>query len=386
MTKSYPILFKIDKNNKKRFWHIKIYQDDKDNFKLIIARGIVDGKITNDIINIIPKSNRTPLQQAELQANQRYKDKIRLNYRPENSNEKQQPLNVKPYLLKTYQTAKDKIIFPAIIQPKLDGVRALLGINDDKKVQFISRRCVEFPNPLTKLKSEFLKSNLPKNKKIFYDGEIYIHDSSIKQKNINGALQTSTTSKLYSQNKKLIDKLEFHIFDYFNLDKLDLSFEQRYNNLKNIFSKFNNKSSKFKLVPIDIVYNNKDIDTITNLYIKNRYEGSVIRNTHFKYDIKGNRLCDALKLKRFFEEEYKIVDATQGKYNQVIWILEYFDNKNNKNTFKAVHTDISRQKSQEYYKNRHKYIGLLATVKYQEKINGKPRFGIVIKIRDSNEL
>jgi len=383
MVKEYPKIFKEDKTGKKRFWHVRIYQDDQGKYKLFIDKGVVGGKITTDIVIIIPKANRTANEQAIQEANRRYKDKIRQNYRPEGA---KQELSLRPYLLKTYESSKEKLKFPAYIQPKLDGIRSLFGlVKTDKgkyRPQFISRRCVVFPNPLTGLKKEFVKSDFPKNPKIFLDGEIYVHDPSLKEKDINGILQTQPSSKSYKVNKELTKKLEFHVFDYFDLRKLDMPFSKRYENLKKMFAKTKGKLIRFKLVPQEIVHNEKEINERTDHYISKGYEGSVVRNGNFTYDIRGNRICDVLKVKRWHEEEFKIIGADQSKYGEVIWILEYVDNKGKKDKFKAVFADISREERQQYYKDRKKYLNKLATVKYQEKINNKPRFGVVIKIRE----
>ena len=65
-----------------------------------------------------------------------------------------------------YSHKKDKINFPAYIQPKLDGVRSLFGYFNNE-LRFISRRCLEFPNKLKHIKADFLKSNLPNSKEYF---------------------------------------------------------------------------------------------------------------------------------------------------------------------------------------------------------------------------
>ena len=158
-----------------------------------------------------------------------------------------------------------------------------------------------------------------------------------------------------------------------------MPFTERYKNLKKMFAK---KIPGFKLVPEEIVNNEKEIFKYTDDFISKGYEGSVVRNGDFKYDIRGNRICDVLKVKKWFDSEFKIVGADKSARDEVIWILEYFDDKGKKGTFKAVQKDISREERQKLYKERKKYIGhFLATVKYQEIINGKPRFGIVMKTR-----
>lgn len=390
--KKYQKLFKTTPSNAKIFWHIKIFEDDQGQFKLIIERGHVDGKIQTDIIPIIPKANRTAEEQAVLEADQRYKKKIRENYRPE-SKEGEEELNlyIKPYLLKQYYKFADKIKFPAAIQPKFDGIRAIFGAfkskknNDKLELRFISRTCLEFPNPLNHLKKDFMNSKLPKKRKLYFDGELYIHDPDVYEVDIGGNLRREPP---YSDEEiNFTNRIQYWIFDYVDLTQPDLTYNQRRNYLEKWFS-LKPKPKYIYLTPQKIVNNHTEIDEITKQYIKDGYEGSVIRNLNFKYDIKGPRICDALKFKTSFDEEFKIVGAEKDKYGQVIWILEYYDPTGNKGTFKATHAGtldkpVTREHRQQLYKNYKNYIGWLATVRYQDKTNtGKPKFGRVIKLKE----
>lgn len=388
MPKIYPPLFKTNKRGKEITWHIRIYVDDTGKVSLLIERGITDGKLVQDKVPITGKGGRTNIEQAELEANARFLKKTRENYREKDGS---QELWLKPYLLMQYNKKADKLQFPAYIQPKLDGVRSLFGFVKDsttKKyvLKFISRRCIEFPNKLKHIKIDYAKSNLPKSKKIFFDGEIYVHDPTIKESDINGIINTAPNSSTWNdEKKKQTKRLQFHVFDYFDLDKLDLPFETRYNNLIEMFK--NVSTTSIVLVPQEQVNNHDEIKKITNRYLKNGYEGSVVRNRDFKYNIKGDRLCDALKIKESHDEEFKIVDADKSVHDEVIWILEMYDNNGNKTTFRAPHTGtkdkpITRGERQQLYKDRKKYFGKMATVVYQEKtVYGKPRHGRVIKIR-----
>jgi len=390
MVKDYQPLFKTDRRGKKIKWYIRIYVDDAGGVKLIIERGQVGGKLMQDLVPIVAKAGRTLVEQAELEADARYLKKKRENYRPKGSS---QELWLKPYLLMQYEKAADKLEFPAFIQPKLDGVRALFGFVKDKKsskprylLKFVSRRCIEFPNSLKHIKDEFINSGLPKSNKVFFDGEIYLHDAKIKESDINGIINTKPTSSSWNTEKIAITKrLQFHVFDYFDLNNLDLPFETRYNNLIKMFKTA--KTKQIVLVPQQQVNSHADITKLSKFYMSKGYEGSVVRNRGFKYNIKGPRICDALKIKESHDEEFKIVDADKSVHDEVIWILEFYDGKGKKGTFRAPHTGtkdkpITRQERQEFYTNRKKYFGKLGTVRFQEKtVYGKPRHGRVIKIR-----
>jgi len=383
--KSYSILYKITPKGAKIQWHIRIFEDDQGNIKLITERGRVGGKMVTDITPIIAKSTRTPMEQAIQEADQKYKQKIRKNYRPQAvKGEKVEELFIKPYLLKQYAKFSNRIIFPASIEPKLDGIRGILGYFNDE-LNFISRKCVTYANPLNHLKRDFLESGLPKSDTIFYDGELYIHDPDVHEVDIGGDLRRDPP---YTKEQlKFTRRIEFWIFDYIDLDKQDLTYKQRRDNLEKWFV-ISPKPQHIHIVPELVVYNHKQIEQETKKFRDNGYEGAVVRNLDFKYDIKGPRICDALKVTESFDEEYKIVDAIKDKYNQVVWVLEYINPQGKKSTFKAMHagtldTPVTREYRQQLYKDRKKYIGKLATVRYRVKTKtGKPKFPRVIKLRE----
>lgn len=388
MVKKYPILYKTTSKGAKIQWHIRIFEDDQGQFKLIIERGHVDGKIQTDIILIEPKAKRSGEEQAVLEADQRYKKKIRENYRPVSTDTEIQNLFIKPYLLKQYHSFAEKLKFPVAIQPKLDGIRSIFGAFKCKKkpdkleLRFISRQCVQFPNPLTHLKKDFMQSKLPKKRKLYFDGELYIHDPDVYEVDIGGNLRREPP---YTEEQQDFTKrINYWVFDYVDLTQPNLTYKQRRQNLEKWFSSA--QAKYIHLVPQKIVNSHEEIDKMTRQFISEGYEGAVVRNLTFTYDIKGPRICDALKVKTQFDEEFKIVGAEKTKYNEIIWVLEYYHN-GKKGTFKAVHAGtldkpVTREYRQQLYKDRNKYMGWLATVRYQDKTTtGKPKFGRVIKIK-----
>jgi len=382
--KSYPVLYKTTPAGSEIQWHVRIIEDDQGNLKLITERGQVGGKMVTDVTNIIPKAKRTPLQQAIQEADQRYKLKIRKNYRPETSEgESSEKLYIKPYLLKQYAKFASRIKFPASIEPKLDGIRGIMGFFDGE-LKFVSRKAVNYPNPLEHITEDFMNSGLPKSDTIFYDGELYIHDPKIHETEIGGALRREPPYN--SADIAFTRRINFWVFDYVDLENLDLTYKERRKNLEGYFRR-KPKAKYIHLVPETTVYDAEDISVETKKFMDAGYEGAVVRNLDFKYDIKGPRISDAQKITGTFDEEYKIVGAEKDKYGQVVWILEYIDPKGKRGTFKSAHVGtlgnpVTREYRQQLYLDRDKYIGTLATVRYRIKTKtGKPKFPGVVKIR-----
>ena len=98
-------------------------------------------------------------------------------------------------------------------------------------------------------------------------------------------------------------------------------------------------------------------------YLAEGFEGAVIRNTDFTY--KQSRICDVLKLKKEHEQEFKIIDAEKSKNDEVIWILEVPQADGRKTTVKSVMIAPHDERVQ-YYIDRKKYFGALATVQFME--------------------
>lgn len=382
--KSYPVLYKTTPAGSEIQWHVRIIEDDQGNLKLVTERGQVGGKMVTDVTNIIPKAKRTPLQQAIQEADQRYKLKIRKNYRPETpEGESSEKLYIKPYLLKQYAKFASRIKFPSSIEPKLDGIRGIMGFFDGE-IKFFSRRNVYFPNPIKHIIGDFMNSGLPKKDTIFYDGELYIHDPKIHETEIGGALRRKPPYN--SADIAFTRRINYWIFDYVDLENLDLTYKERRKNLEGYFRR-RPKAKYIHLVPEITVNNHEEIEKEFERFLDEGYEGAVVRNLDFKYNIGGARLSDVQKITETFEEEYKIIGAEKDKYGQVSWILEYTDPKGKIGTFNSTQigtqgNPVTQEYRQQLYLDRDKYIGKLATVRYKTKTKyGVPKHPGVIKIR-----
>lgn len=382
--KKYPILYKKDKTGKIRQWQI-IIEKTKDGFQVYTISGVKGSPnlIKSESTFITEgKQKRTPLEQSILEANRKYKLQFRNNYREEiNGSEK---IFVKPYLLKNFNEHSSKIKYPAFIQPKLDGVRSLLGWytedNGEKLLKFTSRSSREFTNPLTHIKDEVIKYKLIPNDKFFLDGELYNHQLSLHE--INGIVNKK---KLTIDDDKKSLQIQFHIFDYLDLNKPNEGYETRYKKLQEIFSKI--KPQYLYLLNQDDVSSYDDAVNKANKYVSIGYEGAVIRNKHFKY--KQTRIVDVQKIKKFLDDEFLIVDIIGGVkgrgVNEARFILETSDGEQFKATFKGTH-----EEREDILKNKKKYIGMKATVRFQEYAEKKladgtvrrvPRDGRVTQIR-----
>ena len=125
----------------------------------------------------------------------------------------------------------------------------------------------------------------------------------------------------------------------------------------------------------------KNIDEFLDKYIKEGYEGLIIRNKNGKYE-ENARSVNLQKLKKFVDEEFKIINYTTPNVGKevgyVIWICETKEGK----TFN-VRPSGNYTERKKLYREGKKYIGKMLTVRYQELTNGNvPRFPVGVTIRD----
>lgn len=358
----FPILYTESKIGKKQIWSIKV-KNEGDYSEITTEFGYVDGKITINRRKIIKgknigKSNETThYQQAINESKSKWnlkKDKLYT----ETSATENQPKEKKipdiflPMLAMDYNKQAKDIKFPCYVQPKIDGARAIY-----KDGIFYSRTGKPFPD-IPHLSKEL--SDLDCN--IVLDGELYSYNLSFQE--LIGAIKNNN-----SQKKGLV----YIVYDLINLV---LPYKERWDILKKELS----NSQFIKLILTEKAESNEDIYKSHAKYVKDGYEGVMIRNIDGLYKLK-HRSKNLQKLKEFEENEYPIVDSVSGvgkEKDMVIWTVENSDKK--RFSVRPIGTYEDRLI---LYKNRDKYIGCLLTVRhFGLSDTGIPRFPIGIIIRD----
>ena len=158
-----------------------------------------------------------------------------------------------------------------------------------------------------------------------------------------------------------------------------LPFKERYEKLEQFF--LENNLKYLKLVKTEYCKTESEIETFLDKYIKEGYEGLIIRNIKGKYE-ENTRSTELQKLKRFVDEEFEIIGyqtPTIGKeVGCVIWECKTKEGK----SF-TVRPEGSYQERKKLYKEGKKNIGKLLTVRFQEYTKDNiPRFPVGVSIRD----
>lgn len=306
---------------------------------------------------------------------------------------------------------KDKskhIVYPVAVQRKLDGGRAVAFWDDkSKKTVLYTRKLKDLcgnENIVNELNSLFkeIHKKYPLYKSIYLDGEIYKHGMSLQE--ISGIMRRELESNKKKPSEKNllqkphlnemkdneIPKLEYHIFDiFFPLDdkKLkEMSMIERQKVLDSIFKIF--KSNKLiKPVETFIAKTKEEETKLYEKFLKEKYEGSIVKNLHSPYEFGTNREIRSYQMRKRkprYSAEYEIVGYTEGEQGKdkgaIIWILKTKGTKEHPSKqFTSTPVGMNYEERYKMFKDmtpekfKKKYLGKMMTVEYDDiSIDGVP--------------
>lgn len=337
-THIFDILYGKSKDNKTKSWKISVeqYTDYSEivtlygyNRKIETRRRVSSGKNLN-------KANATThYQQAILEASSKWTKKkdiekyspIKLD-EPNEIKDETDTLNIEnlkindtnliclPMLAQEFSKHKNKVIYPAFCQGKLDGMRMLYNTTTK---QITTRQGKEYSiiKESGKLYEEL--QMLPTG--LILDGELYTNKLNFETL---GVLRK--TKKLTIEELDNLQKIEYHIYDIIDTK---LIFKERNKKIKDLL--YPNKYEKLIYVDTFLVKNEEEIKNYHTKFLEDGLEGTMIRNKDSLYKEKC-RSSDLLKYKDFQDAEFKIIDYTLEKdtsgadENLVVWIIKINDN------------------------------------------------------------
>jgi DNA ligase-1 len=318
--------------------------------------------------NVGKKSETSGVQQAISETNSKIKLKLDEGYVYDINDVKVSAENFSPMLAKEYNKFKHKVKFPCAAQPKFDGVRSNVDL-ENGQLSREGRPQVSAPHLL-----EAVKPILTAN--VVIDGELYNHELKYDfDRIISLARRSKPTAEDLAESAR---DLQYHVYDIFLKDEPDMLFFDRIKLLAQKVVSLNNPSI---VICETIICNNEaELDAAYDKFLEAGYEGMMIRN-NVSYQQK--RTENLLKRKEFQDAEFEILDILEGQGNRsgMAGTLLLKLNENG-DTFNS-----SAIGGEAYYKelltNKDKYIGKLATVKFQNYTpGGVPRFPTIKAIRD----
>ena len=286
-------------------------------------------------------------------------------------------------LAKKYQEGRLK--FPAVVQPKYDGVRALVrgGV-------VYSRTNKPIPNKIIQAKF---------GKAVFegFDGELCWEDPTAKD------CYRRTVSAVMSKNKKA-DGIVYFVFD--KAENSSADYGQRYRYIQAIILELDSKD--MVLAPTMPVSNEREVSIIESILVEEGYEGVIVRNKNCKYkNGRGTLKGELTKIKRFEDTELTVIDVTElcsnynpAEINELGKHTSHSHHKENlipQDTLGAVvclwegkqfqiGTGFSADERQEIWDNQENYIGKLAKFKYfAHGMKDVPRHPVFLGWRSSDD-
>ena len=342
-------------------WEIKVTGN-----KITTVYGLLEGKkqTTVDIIkegkNKGKVNETSPEEQAVIKAQQLYDKKLKSGYTDDLklAQKKSNVLDaIKPMLAHPINDKLKYVTFPAICQPKLDGMRCIIiKKGNDVKLYSRTQKLIETVPHINEEVKRLFKDD------IILDGELYNH--TLKD-DFNKIMSLIKRDEIHPDAEKII---QFHWYD-----TIKKGGWLARNNVITLHSNI------IKEVEHDVILSEKEMYDHQREYIEDGYEGLMYRSMEGEYEHK--RSNNLLKVKTFKDDEYEIVGVTEG-VGKLMGKAGSFECITKEGKTFGVKMTGTNDSLEEYFVNFAKYKGKMLTVKYQELTpDGIPRFGVGKAIR-----
>ena len=374
-----PVLYQFNAQGNEVLWQIGWNMS-----QLVMLFGRCGGALQMDMRSVETNtSGRTLEQQALQEAKFRYKKKYDEGYRPR-VDSLMSSLLPKAMLANEYSKNKSKLVFPVIVQPKLDGKRILAHMLSDGKIGLRSRSGKSQCN-FQAVRDQLCKffAYLPPG--CHLDGELYKHGTRFE-----------SLSSIFSKKTEVHpreNELIYYIFDVIVPDRINtLDYLSRYTILINSFNAMMNDG----VIPVNIqilqgalAQSHDEVKKYHDECVQNLFEGAMLKklNHNIKTSMikdsiyKPSRCNNMLKVKDFISEEGIIVEVIQGTGREEgLAIFKIRDIRGNVFPVRPSGTFGQRRM---WYENSSRLIGQEYTFRYFELgVNGVPRFPTGITFRN----
>lgn len=361
-------MYKKDSKGKIRVWCVGIQEKD-DGVYLVIGSGLDGGKKTTTYKEVegknIGRANETtPWEQARKELRALEEKKYKQGYR--HTIEELDEVPMRPMLATKWEDRKKDITYPALIQPKLDGVRCWATKTDGEIVY--TSRTGEVYHTLTHL-DDIFKELLEEGATL--DGEVYVHGWSLQR----------IVSAVKKENEDT-PNLQWYVYDAV---MPDATCETRLALLQNVFN-----DPKWLLSPVRFTYTNlvdgeEDVMSFTHAAMEEGFEGAIVRNCDGMYK-HSHRSKDLQKVKMMQDAEFPIIGYNKEKIydlngtarNAVMWVVQVAE---------GITCDVRPKGSHEeriaWYATADQQIGKMLTVQFQAYTDeGNLQFPVGIVVRD----
>ena len=244
------------------------------------------------------------------------------------------------------------------IQPKLDGIRCVIYVDDKENIRCFSRTGKEFHN------LEHIKLSLRKfffdyaNVDVVLDGELYNHKLRDDFEKIVSLVRKQKPTEEDRRNAQHL--IQFHCYDY-----IETVMNKPYSYRSDQLACADFYDASIKYVETNLV-NSKESAQLRHQYnLNNGYEGSILRLDR-PYEQK--RSYNLQKFKDFHDTEATIIGYEEGKGKREGTLGKFLMQDDDGNEFGCPpgkgynYKDLANM-----LKNIHDYIGKTATFTYFER-------------------
>lgn len=387
----FPTIYGVEKNGKPKVWNARVYVDILNgNASAEIEYGQLDGKkqiTTREYTegkNLGKKNETTPLQQCMAETKRKWQDKMEkegYSLVPPNvessepsSHSHSQPSDCKvfPMLAHAYEPLSSKnkksdIVFPCYVQPKLDGLRCVCYMVQNKVVA--QSRTGSYFETVEHICAE-LRPLLLKNPGLVLDGELYTTDIPFEE--LAGLIKKK---KLSETDMQRVQCIKYHVYD---IVVENVPYSKRHDRIVSTIG--GTKCYHLELVHTQLINTMSEFRQAFSEYVAAGYEGIMLRNAEGLYR-QNYRSHDLQKYKEFMESEYPIVgfkEAAGRDAGTVIWVCKTAQDREF-----SVRPRGTQEQRRKWFQTGPTHVGKLLTVIYQElsELN-VPRFPVGKAIRE----
>ena len=248
------------------------------------------------------------------------------------------------------------------IQPKLDGVRCVIYLDENEEIRCFSRTGKEFFN-LDHIKDSLhdffiMESKFSANTDVILDGELYNHDLRDNFEKIISLVRKKTPTT--QDRLDAAELIEFHCYDY-----IETVMNQPYGYRASQLVTSDMYSPCIKYVDSKLATSRETANIIHQYNLNDGYEGSILRLDR-PYEQK--RSYNLQKFKDFHDTEATIIGYEEGKGKREGTLGKFFMMDDDQNEFGCPPGKGYNYKDlADILNNIHDYIGQRATFTYFER-------------------
>lgn len=250
------------------------------------------------------------------------------------------------------------------VSRKIDGARCVAIVDSNGDATFYSRTGKEFD-------TLGVVANGIKNlgiANVVFDGELCLVDD-------DGNEDFQGVMKQLKKKDHTIPNPSFKIFDMLTHDEFyskkgekNRPYSIRYNNLREVMR--DNTCACLSVLGQELIKDDDHFAEWTKRGNDYGWEGVMLRADE---PYKGKRSKDLLKVKKFFDDEYKVIDTEMGDFRYVKDGAEWEETMlscvmiQHKNNIVRVGSGFTIEQRQAFYQNPNKILGQIITVQYFEE-------------------